>query len=302
MLNRVDVLEISNYLKLEYTGSNRVITNVFGIAHLKKNSLSFINRKGYTEDISVGGLEIVNDEYDIQKESKNSYIISENPRLDFVKIFNNFFKPRNEIKISHSIVFGENSKIGKNVTIGEYCVIGDNVIIGDDTILNNHVVIEANTIIGDNCYIKSGAIIGEDGFGFERDENNIPLRFPHIGNVVIGNNVEIGAKTTIARGALESTIIKDNVKINDQVHIAHNTVIDEKTLIAGCVNISGSVFIGKECWISSNSTIKDGVSIGNNAFIGIASIITKNIKDNEKTATISNLSYKDIVKYKKLVK
>ena len=167
--------------------------------------------------------------------------------------------------------------------------------------MNNHVVIESNTIIGENCYIKSGAIIGEEGFGFEVDENNIPLRFPHIGNVVIGDNVEIGAKTTISRATLDSTIIKDNVKIDDQVFIAHNVEIDENTMIVACSEISGSTKIGKNCWIGPNCTIKDGLIVGDNVFLGIACNISKDIKSNTKLGTMTNLSLRDIVKLNKFL-
>lgn len=302
MLNKINISSIAGYLETEYIGENLMIYSVVGILNLKRNSLSFINKKGYKEDISVGGLVIVSESYAIDEASSNSYIISQNPRLDFVKVCNYFFKPKNEIGIGKTTKIAQSCNIAKSVTIGEYCVIKENVTIKENTIINNHVVIEANTVIGSNCYIKSGVIIGEDGFGFERDENGIPLRFPHIGNVEIKNNVEIGANTVIARGTFNATIIEENVKIDDQVFIAHNVVVGKNTIITASVEISGSAKIGKHCWIGPNTTIQDGVVIADDVFLGMASVVSKDIKKSTKLAALSNLSYRDIIKIRRLIK
>ena len=301
-LNKVYVSEIAEYLNVKYTGENLIIDHVTGIANLKNNSLSFITKKNYNENTSVSGLVIAIEGYNINEKSQNSYIISKNPRLDFIKVFDKYFKHKSNTKISNSAIIGNNCQIAENVSIGEYCIIKDNVIIGGGTIINNHVVIEKDTVIGNNCYIKSGVIIGEDGFGFERDEKGVPLRFPHIGNVVIGENVEIGANTIIARGTLESTIIHDNVKIDDQVFIAHNVIIGKNTMIVACSEISGSTQIGRNCWIGPNSTIRDGLTIGDNVFLGIDCSVSKNIDDNMKQGSLSDMSLRDIVRFSKLLK
>jgi UDP-3-O-[3-hydroxymyristoyl] glucosamine N-acyltransferase len=302
MLDKVSTEDIADFLTSEYKGNNYTINNVCAISNIKDRNISFINKKSYQFDQSIEALVIAIDGYEMEENSRCSFIFSSNPRLDFVKAVNKFFTNKDESKISDTVKIGTGCKIGNNVTIGEYSVIKDNVTIGVGTIINNHVVIESSTNIGENCYIKSGAIIGEDGFGFERDENEVPLRFPHIGNVTIGNNVEIGSKTTISRGTLESTIIKDNVKIDDQVFIAHNVLIDENTMIISCSEISGSTKIGRNCWIGPNSTIKDGLNIGDNVFLGIACSISKNIDSNSKLGNISDLGLRDIVKINKLLK
>lgn len=302
MSDKVLASTIANWLNTSFIGNDREITEIVSLRNLLANSLSFISKKGYQDDQKIGAVVIVPHDYDMDKESKNTYILSHNPRLDFIKASRAIQNALNVAKtISSSAIIGKNCSIGNNVAIGHYCVINDNVSIGDNTIINNHIVIESNTVIGENCYIKSGAIIGEDGFGFEKDENGIPLRFPHIGNVIIGDNVEIGAHTTIARGTLDSTIIKDNVKIDDQVFIAHNVVIDENTMIVACSEISGSTKIGKNCWIGPNSTIKDGLVLGDGVFLGMTSVISKNLPDNTKIGSLSNLSFKDIVKFSKLL-
>ncbi len=302
MSNSINISDISKFSNNDFIGSDNVIDKICSISNLSSNSIAFVNKKNYKFNQSIKALVIAIEDYEIEEDSKCSFIFSKNPRLDFIKVANKFFANKNKIKIADTAKIGIGCNIADNVTIGEYSVIKDNVTIGSGTVINNHVVIESNTIIGDNCYIKSGAIIGEDGFGFERDENSVPLRFPHIGNVIIGDNVEIGAKTTIARGTLDSTIIKDNVKIDDQVFIAHNVFIDENAMIVSCSEISGSTKIGRNCWIGPNCTIKDGLTIGDNVFLGIACSISKNIDSNSKLGTITDLGLKDIVKINKLLK
>lgn len=294
--------KIAEYLNTQVAGADVSLENVTSIGKLSNHCISFVNKKTYKFDQSIEALVIVTEGYEVEENSSCSFIFSSNPRLDFVKVINKFFTNTKESSISDTVKIGMGCKIGDDVTIGEYTVIKDNVTIGTGTIINNHVVIESNTIIGNSCYIKSGAIIGEDGFGFERDEDGIPLRFPHIGNVIIGNNVEIGAKTTIARGTLESTVIKDNVKIDDQVFIAHNIIIGENTMIIACSEISGSTKIGKNCWIGPNCTIKDGLTIGDNVFLGIACSVSKDIDSNSKQGSLSDLGLRDIVKINKLLK
>ncbi|WP_164967752.1 UDP-3-O-(3-hydroxymyristoyl)glucosamine N-acyltransferase [Halarcobacter bivalviorum] len=302
MLNSIHISDISKFLNNDFTNNDYIVDKICSISNLRNNSIAFVNKKNYKFDQSVEALVIAIEGYEIEKDSKCNFIFSKNPRLDFVKVINKFFINSRESKISETVKIGANCTISDDVAIGEYTVIKDNVTIGSGTIINNHVVIESNTIIGENCYIKSGAIIGEDGFGFERDENGVPLRFSHIGNVIIGNNVEIGSQTTIARGTLESTVIKDNVKIDDQVHIAHNCCIGMNTLITACSEISGSVTIGKNTWIGPNTSIKDGLIIGENVFLGIGTLITKNVKNNEIISSLSNLSLKNIVKINKIIK
>ena len=213
------------------------------------------------------------------------HIISEDPRLHFCIIANEFFAPEtNNNKIEKTARLGENLSIGQNVYIGHNTVIEDNVIIGSGSTILHNVVISKNCKVGKECLIKSGSIIGQRGFGFQRDSNNVPISFPHYGAVFIGNNVEVGASNTIASGSLGNTVIEDNVKTDDQVHIAHNVLVGEGTLITACAEISGSVKIGKNCWIGPNSAIKDGISIGDNVFVGIAAVVTKSINENAKVA------------------
>ena len=218
------------------------------------------------------------------KDTSIIFISVDNPRLVFSCVVKHFVKHTTKAKIEKTVRIGENVEIGENVSIGHYSIIGDNVRIGRDTMIRHHVVINDNTHIGDNCLIKSGSVIGEKGFGFEYDDMGIPHQIPHIGKVVIGNNVEIGALNTVVQGTLSDTIIKDNVKTDDHVHIAHNLFVDENSLITACTQFSGGVKVGKNVWIGPNSSIIQKVKIADKAIVGIGSVI---IRDVEKETTVA---------------
>jgi len=213
------------------------------------------------------------------KEHPSLLIPVDDPRLVFTKILQAFGEKDVPSKIEATAIIGDNCKIDPSVYIGHYTVIGDNVVIGKNTNIRNHVVINSDTEIGENTLIKSHCVIGEKGYGFIH-ENGLPIAIPHIGGVSIGNNVEIGSFTTIVKGTLGLTIIKDHVKIDDHIHIAHNVEIDEAAMIVACAEISGSTKIGKRSWIAPNATIIDRITIGDDSIIGIGAVITKNVDSN----------------------
>ena len=153
-------------------------------------------------------------------------------------------------------------------------------------LLNNKAEENPNKItaliaIHETCELKRYASIGDNGFGFVRDENNIPIRFPHIGGVKLGNFVEIGDFTTVCLLTIDDTIIDDHSKIDDHVHIAHNVIIGKRTLVVAGSVICGSVEIGDDCWIGAQSVIREGLKIGNNVTIGMGAVVTKNVPDGE---------------------
>jgi UDP-3-O-[3-hydroxymyristoyl] glucosamine N-acyltransferase len=148
-----------------------------------------------------------------------------------------------------------------------------------------------NVSIDENCKIKTGAVLGYEGFGFERHQDGEPFRIPHIGRLIIGCNVEIGANTVIARGTVGNTEIGNNVKIDDMVFIAHNCHIGDNTLIIAGAVICGSVMMGKNCWIGAGCRIKEKVNIGDGAIIGIGANV---IKDVPAGATIAGMKGQSI--------
>ncbi len=175
-------------------------------------------------------------------------------------------------------VVGSGAVIGAYSVIGEGCFIGDNVLIGRHVRLYPRVVIYHDCMIGDHLIAHSGAVIGADGFGFAMDEGRW-IKIPQIGRVVIGNNVEIGANTTIDRGALDDTVIEDGVKLDNQIQIAHNVRIGAHTVIAGCVGIAGSTTIGKYCQIGGSAGILGHLKIADGVVIASFTLIGKSIRE-----------------------
>ncbi|WP_142786054.1 UDP-3-O-(3-hydroxymyristoyl)glucosamine N-acyltransferase [Changchengzhania lutea] len=176
---------------------------------------------------------------------------------------------------------GDNVMLGRNVKVFPSAYIGDNVTIGDDTIVFSGAKIYSETIIGNHCIINSGAIVGADGFGFAPNENGGYNKIPQTGNVIIEDYVDIGAATTIDRATLGSTIIRQGVKLDNQIQIAHNVEIGKNTVIAAQTGIAGSTKIGENCQIGGQVGIAGHIVIGNNVKIQAQSGIARNIKDDE---------------------
>ncbi|SDB38836.1 UDP-3-O-[3-hydroxymyristoyl] glucosamine N-acyltransferase [Flavobacteriaceae bacterium MAR_2010_188] len=176
---------------------------------------------------------------------------------------------------------GENVKLANNVKVFPNSYIGDNVTIGENTIIFSGVRIYSETIIGQDCVLNSGVIIGADGFGFAPNEKGEYIKVPQTGNVIIENNVDVGAATTIDRATLGSTIIRNGVKLDNQIQIAHNVEIGENTVIAAQTGIAGSTKIGKNCQIGGQVGFAGHITIGDNVKIQAQSGIGRNVKDNE---------------------
>lgn len=296
----INVLDIANFLKSNFFGFNFYIEKASSLDKASDNVLVF-SKGNKLEDLTSKCLVLVPLDFEYHENVSYSIIKVENPRLAFAKVVNHFFIDDQNFGISKTVKIGDNAIIDESVSIGEYCLIGKNVIIKKGTKINHHVVISDNIIIGENCYIKSGAIIGEDGFGFDFEKDGTPIRIPHIGAVVIGNNVEIGSNTVIVRGTLNDTVIGNNVKIDDQVFIAHNCDIGDKTVIIAFAEISGSVKIGENSWIGPNCSIMQKINIGNNVTIGIGAVITNNIEDNKKVMGLEGLELRNLLKVKKKI-
>jgi len=191
---------------------------------------------------------------------------------------------------------GKNVKIGNNVKIYPNTFVGDNVVIGDNTILFAGVRIYSETEIGNNCTFHSGCIIGSDGFGFAPNEEGVYSKVPQIGNVVIGDNVDVGSCTTIDRATLGSTVIKQGVKLDNQIQIAHNVIIGENTVIASQTGVAGSTKIGRNCIIGGQVGIVGHITIGNNVRIQAQSGVGKSVPDGETVQGSPALGYSDFNK------
>tara|TARA_A100001011_G_scaffold166019_1_gene174681 strand:+ start:6116 stop:7096 length:981 start_codon:yes stop_codon:yes gene_type:complete len=203
-----------------------------------------------------------------------------------------------ELKFGRNVLIGKNIKIGRNCSIGHNTIIEKNVKIGNNCNIGSNVIIK-NAIVGHNTNILDGAIIGKKGFGFfpEKTKN---IRYPHIGLVIVGNNVEIGCNNTIDRGSLSNTIIGDGTFLDNQVHIAHNVKIGKNCIITGQVGFAGSSTIGNRVMIGGQAGISGHLSVGDNVQIGGGSGVIKNIPSNTKVMGYPAKSIRNFLKDNKL--
>lgn len=184
----------------------------------------------------------------------------------------------NDCYIGNFAYIGENAKIGKNCHIYPYAYIGDDVTIGDNCTLYPHVTIYHDCILGNNCIMHAGAVIGSDGFGFAPEGENYK-KIPQLGNVIIEDDVEIGANSTIDRAVMDSTIIRRGVKMDNLVQIAHNVEIGENTVMAAQVGIAGSVKVGKHCMFGGQVGLAGHIHIADNVVFGAQSGVISDIKE-----------------------
>ncbi|CAI09549.1 UDP-3-O-[3-hydroxymyristoyl] glucosamine N-acyltransferase (FirA protein) (EC 2.3.1.-) [Aromatoleum aromaticum EbN1] len=169
-------------------------------------------------------------------------------------------------------------ELGEHVVIGPGCRIGRGARIGAGSRLNANVTIYHDCVLGRDCIVHAGAVIGADGFGFARERDGSWVKIPQVGRVVIGDDVEIGANTTIDRGALDDTVISGGVKLDNQIQIGHNVRIGAHTAIAGCVGIAGSTTIGARCMIGGQAGIIGHLEIVDDVVVSAGTLVTKSIR------------------------
>jgi UDP-3-O-[3-hydroxymyristoyl] glucosamine N-acyltransferase len=182
------------------------------------------------------------------------------------------------VSIGASASVGADAVLGEGVVIGPGCHVGPGCRIGAGTRLQANVTIYADCVIGCDCIVHSGVVIGADGFGYAREQDGSWIKIPQTGRVIIGDGVEIGANTTIDRGALDDTVIGDGVKLDNQIQIAHNVRIGDHTAIAGCVGIAGSTTIGRRCMIGGQAGIIGHLDIADDVVISAGTLVSKPIR------------------------
>lgn len=175
-----------------------------------------------------------------------------------------------------NVVIGKGVTLGENVVLGAGCVVGDGVSIGDGTVFHPRVTVYYGCQVGARCIVHSGAVIGSDGFGFAPDGQDW-VKIPQIGRVRIGNDVEIGANTTIDRGAIDDTVIDDGCKLDNLVHVGHNCVIGRNSVLAGCVGVAGSTVFGEHCIVGGAGMISGHLNIASGTTISGGSTLMKSI-------------------------
>jgi UDP-3-O-[3-hydroxymyristoyl] glucosamine N-acyltransferase len=272
------------------------ISSINSIENATQKQLAYISKKKLLSNLktTTAGVVILNKDFVI--DCPTNAIIVDNPALAFAKVSHKF-KTQTTLPntIHSSCVIAKSANIASDVNIGAFCCIGENVTIASGVIIQSHTTIEdgvhigkncyfhpnitliKDVKIGDNCVLHSGCVIGSDGFGNEIDDNQKWHKIAQVGSVLIGNNVEIGANTTIDRGAINDTIISDGVRIDNLVHIAHNVQIGQNCAIAACVAIAGSTILGSSVLIGGNAAIADHLNITDNVIITGLTAIDKDI-------------------------
>ena len=297
--NNIKINDIFNCLKLKKSSKDIKVNDINDLIDADKNDITFFHSKKYLDSVKSTKAKIIITNSKLKNMlPKNLFIVEvKNVLLSVAKVttlfypnalndtFDNNVSVINQnkftnIKIGQNILLGKNVKIGKNCSIGHNTIIESNVIIGDNCKIGNNVLIKCS-IIGNNTTILDGAVIGKKGFGFYPGENK-NVRYPHIGKVIIGDDVEIGCNNTIDRGSLSNTVIGDGTFLDNQVHIAHNVKIGKKCIITGQVGFAGSTSVGNRVMIGGQAGISGHLKIGDNVQIGGGSGVIKDIPSNSK--------------------
>ena len=307
--------QIAGILEGEVEGNPEVeVSKLSKIEEGIPESLSFLSNPKYTQYIytTKASAVIVDKNFKAENRINTTLIRVEDAYKSFSKLLEYYNQVKmNKTGIEQPVFISESANYGKNIYIGAFAYISDsvkigdnvkiypNVYIGDNVIIANNVTlfsgakIYSDTQIGNNCVIHSSAILGADGFGFSPNEKGEFIKVPQTGNVIIEDNVDIGAATSIDRATLGSTIIRKGVKLDNQIQIAHNVEIGENTVIAAQTGIAGSTKIGENCMIGGQVGIAGHLSIGNNVRIQAQSGIGRNVKDNETLQGSPALTYND---------
>ena len=305
--------QIADQLNGTVVGNRDVDINTLSkIEEGKKGSLTFLANPKYTEFIysTDASATIVANDFEPTQKITTTLIKVKDPYSSFttiLELFNDDKSKRSGISdksdidkssiISKSSYVGSYTTIGKNSIVGDNCVIDNQVFIGDNVKIGNNCKIYPgtkilnDTIIGNSCIIHSSCSIGSDGFGFAPNDDGTYKKIPQTGNVVIGNNVEIGSNSTIDRATIGSTIIKDGVKLDNQIQIAHNVEIGENTAIAAQSGIAGSTKIGKNCMIGGQVGIIGHLKIGDNVKIQAQAGVTSDVESNARITGTPAISY-----------
>ena len=313
--------ELALQLGLPVKGNaNTLVNGVCTIDKASKGLICSLTNKSYQhylKQLDEAVVVISAQDYE-QLGGENShltFLISTNPKLSFAKIIN-FFHPLPQYPatvhptaivdptaqidpsahIGPYVVIGARCQIGPKVVISAHCTLLDDVTIGSDTLCYPNVTLCKEVKIGKSCIIHSGAVIGSDGFGVANHQGRW-VKIQQIGSVVIHDHVEIGANTTIDRGAIENTVVGEGTVLDNQIQIAHNVIIGQHCAIAGCVAIAGSTKIGNYCQIGGGSIINGHITLTDHVHLAGNSQVANNIK--EPGAYASAIPAREISKWKR---
>jgi len=294
--------DIAALLNGEVEGDGNVkVSNISKIDQPIPGTLTFLSNPTYTKYIytTTASIVIVNKDFKADNNLTCTLIRVEDAYVALATLLDFYTKSKpskvgieqpsfvsssatigEQIYLGAFAYIGDKALIGNNVKIYPHVYIGENVKIGDNSILYSGVKIYADCSIGSSCILHSGAVIGADGFGFAPNPDGTYTKIEQIGNVVIEDNVEIGANTTVDRATMGSTIIRKGVKLDNLIQIAHNDEIGENTVMAAQVGIAGSTIIGKNCVFGGQAAISGHITIGDGTKIGPKSGVMSSVKPN----------------------
>ena len=298
---KLTVNQLAELLDGEIDGDgNQTIFKISTLENADSGSISFLHNPQYENHIysTEATAVLVKKDFKAKKEISTTLIKVADPYLSFTALLQEYHRMISskkigeespsyvgkECKIGKEIYRGAFSYIGDQVTVGDqvkifpHAYIGDQVVIGSGTVIHPGAKIYSNTVIGNNCVVHSGAVIGSDGFGFAPQPDGSYNSIPQVGNVVLKDNVSIGANTTIDCATLDSTVINEGVKLDNLIQIAHNVEIGKNTVIAALSGVSGSTKIGNNCVIAGQVGLVGHIEIADNVTIGAQAGIGKNIK------------------------
>jgi len=274
-----------------------LVSGISTLALANAEQITFLANPSYRKQLAVTRAAAVILHPDMQDECPVSALVMMNPYMGFAKLsqlFNNlpaqaaFIHPSasiaasadiaEDVSIAANVVIGEHVQVGSGTRIGANSVISDHSVIGEQCLLHANVVIYHDVVIGNDCIFHSGCVLGADGFGFAPDAGQW-VKIAQLGGVRIGNQVEIGANTTVDRGALGNTQIGNGVKLDNQVMIAHNVVIGDNCAIAGTAGIAGSTTLGKNCTLAGGVGVVGHVNIADGVHITGMTLVSKSIKE-----------------------
>jgi len=285
---------IAKTLGLTLKGEDREITGINTLENAGPGDISFLANRKYAQFLSAtrAGAVIVSEEY---ADKVSCALVSANPYFDFARAVGFFAKPQGNFSgISELAAVDTTAELGENVTIYPFvfvgprakigancklfpgCYVGEDCVLGEETVLYPNAVLYAETVLGKGCIVHAGVVLGADGFGFVRTPLGIQ-KIPQIGSVSIGENVEIGANTTIDRAVLGMTSLGDSTKVDNLVQIGHNVVIGKESFIVSQVGISGSTKVGDRVTMAGQAGIAGHLTIGNDVTVGPQSGVAKDI-------------------------
>ena len=255
------------------------IRQVGSLAHAGAGQIAFFSNRKYKAELAATRASAVILSAEDQDATELPRIVSENPYAYFARVSQLFNAPSGQAPgIHENAVIAKTAKIGARVSIGPGCVVGEGVTIGDDSCLYPGVVVYSGCAIGARAILHSGVVIGADGFGFAEEAGRW-VKIPQIGRVVIGDDVEVGANTTIDRGAMDDTVIEDGVKLDNQIQIGHNCRVGAHTAMAGCVAVAGSADIGQHCTIGAAAVILGHLKLADHVHVSAATVISRSIHE-----------------------